>query len=287
MKQTRAIVMAFHKYTPFGDEFYEPILDFQLRTLEKYKNEFDWVYILDSTWNIEQGLTRLNQSGIKMEGEDSLVRKIEFIKVDPSLRYYDAYKQVLPQIQEDLVLFMDNDMVVYKEGVIGKTFDTLQEKACDGLPIFDVASITDTIGTMKVDLKTGNKFCPYWFASRKELLMKYLDVDWSPDSMPYTETFGLLTEAMLKDGLRAYEMKDDKTEATFVNGEIKTEKNLGYYHIRAGSTPAYLLATKHYGDKKTYDDYLKNQPKSEILRHCDWYKYMGGTPQEILEDLNA
>ncbi|PWU04809.1 MAG: hypothetical protein C5B43_04185 [Verrucomicrobia bacterium] len=249
---SKAIIMAMHLYTPFGKEFYQLILDFQLRNLEKYKDEFDRLYLIDSNWDIID-----------------VPEWVTVLKVNPHLRYYDAYKEVLPQIKEDLVLFMDNDMIIYRENIISHTFDLLSS-------YYDVVSIIDTIGTMKVPLKLGNKFCPYFFAAKKELLMKYLDVDWSPDAMPYTETFGLLTEAMLKDGLKAYEMEDDKTD--------NVEKNLGYYHIRAGSTPAWLLATKHYGNIDTYWEYLKNQPHSELLRQCYWYTRMGGDPTEIEED---
>ena len=115
---TKAILMAWHKFTPFGGKFYEPILDFQLKTLERYQDEFDKVYLIDSTWDIKliEVIKRLP------------IPKFEIIKVNPSLRYYNAYKEILPQIKEDLVLFMDNDMVVYKKGKIKDTFDILKAK---------------------------------------------------------------------------------------------------------------------------------------------------------------
>ena len=97
---------------------------------------------------------------------------------------------------------------------------------------YDVVSIIDSIGTYKTDkLKNGNKLCPYLFATRTELLKKYLDVEWGPD-MPYCETLGHLTEAMLKDNVRVFELEEDKTDFP--------TKDLGYYHVRAGSTPAWL-----------------------------------------------
>lgn len=264
---TRAIIQAWHKYTPFGGEFYEPILDFQIQTLKKYKDEYDKVYFVDSNWDIHTS---------RLEGLTA-----EILKVSPHLRYYDAYKEVLPDIQEDLVLFMDNDMVVHKEEIIDDVFgcleldDEIAKRTVLGRKV-DVISIYDTIGTWKTDKMNGkNKFCPYWFATRKDLLMKYLDVDWSPD-MPDFETLGKLTKAMIEDGVNAYEWEEDKTDFP--------TKDLGYYHIRAGSTPAYLLATKHYGNKEEYWKYLKNQPKKEYLRQCEWYKRMGGDPTEIIED---
>lgn len=273
---TRAILMCFHKYTNFGDQFYEPLLDFQLQTFRKYKDEYDKVYLLDSTWNIDL----FNKEKIYNISKEDF--NVEVIKVDPSLRYYDAYKEVLPQIKEDLVLFMDNDMVVYKPFVIDTTFRLLDPSDKhwnkDGIEqgAVDVVSIIDQIGTYKTDkLKNGNKFCPYWFATRKDLLMKYLNVEWGPN-MPEHETLGKLTEKMLEDGARIFELAEDKSDILF-DGTKNPEKgkNLGYYHIRAGSTPAVLLAWKNSSDHQVqYQDYIKNQPKSEILRAFAWYDFM-------------
>lgn len=264
---TRAILTCFHKYTPFGGEFYEPLLDFYLHNMKKYEDEYDMIYLIDSTWEIDPK---------KIEG-----MKAKIVRVNPSLRYYDAYKEVLPQVEEDLIMFLDDDMVICNPGIIGTFFKDLtpdtpswdyDAQLSDG---FDVVTIMDTIGTYTTDkLKLGNKFCPYLFASKKDLLMKYLNIDWAPD-MPYCETLGHLTEAMVNDDLKVLELKDDKSNILFdgtQDGEYG--KGLGYYHIRAGSTPAYLLATKKYGDKETYWSYLKNQPRTEYLRQIAWYRYM-------------
>lgn len=274
--KSRAIVTAWHKYTPFGHEFYQPMFDFFVQQMEKYKDEYDKIYFLDSTWNFT-------------DDDYEKMKKIKggIIKVNPSFRYYDAYKEVLPQIKEDVVLFMDNDMVVYNDGIIDETFSLIE------IGSFDVVSIYDTIGTYKTDKLNGkNKFCPYWFATRKNLLMDYRDVEWAPN-MPEHETLGKLTEKMLDDGVRPYEWDEDKSSLLFDGTQQYPEQHkeggLGYYHIRSGSVPAYLLATKKYGDKKTYDDYLKNQPQSEYLRQMAWYYTMydnaqwHGKKEQILE----
>ena len=72
----RAIVTAFHKYQPYGEIFYEPILDFFLQTMKKYQDEYDHVYLVDSNWNISP---------------DKLTDKMTILRVNPHLRYYDAY----------------------------------------------------------------------------------------------------------------------------------------------------------------------------------------------------
>lgn len=280
--KNRAIVVCFHKYTPFGGEMYESLLDFMLLQLKKYQDEYDCVYLVDSNWEIDPQ---------KIEG-----MKAKIVKVSPHLRYYDCFKEVLPQIKEDSLLFIDNDLVIYDKGIIKFIFNKIEgierrylmagnygplERDIVTDNIYDVASIYDTIGTYKTDKLNGkNKFCPYLFATRKELLIKYRDIEWGPN-MPEHETLGKLTEKMLDDGLRTFEMEEDKSNI-LTNGhqdfnalsEGNKSKDLGYYHIRAGSTPSYLLATKKYGDQDTYWKYLREQPKTEYVRQCAWFWYM-------------
>lgn len=111
---SRAILTCFHSYTPFGQEFYEPLLDFYLSQMKKYSAEYEMIYLIeDDNWKLDPK---------KIEG-----MKAKIIHVDSSLRYYDAYKAVLPQVEEDLVLLLDDDMVIYKKGVIDSAFKKLEE----------------------------------------------------------------------------------------------------------------------------------------------------------------
>lgn len=258
----KVVIVSFHNYVPMHDhKYFNVILDYFLHNYRKYwSDEVDKLYLLDSNWDIKV--------------DDP---KIEVIKTDPNLRYYDAYKKVLPDIDADYVMFMDNDMVVYREGMVKRVFNDLHS-------FIDVVSIFDTIGTYKTDKMNGkNKFCPYWFATGKYYLQRYLDVDWG-SNMPESETLGKLTEAMLNDEARVKEWKEDKTSLLFsdIMNYDKKGKNLGYYHIRAGSVPAFLLTHKHYGNKQTYEDYIKNQPKTEILRQIMWYFQMAKTTSNDL-----
>lgn len=259
--KTKAIIVPFHNYTPFGRKFYQPIEDYFISSMVKYKEEFDHLYILDSQWNF-------GVSGLPW---------ITIISTNPSTRYYDVYKSILPQVKEDLVMFLDNDMVIYRERVIFEAFEWLKK--------YDVASIYDTCGNFKTDKLNGkNKFCPYLFTTRKSLLLKYLDCEWGP-SMPEHETLGELTAKMLEAGIHPKELEEDKSN--FLFGEKlgdRRSKDLGYYHIRSGSTPAYLLSHRKRGDNQ-YWEYLKSQPKSEYLRHFAWYQVLGGDVTPILTDL--
>src|SRR6185369_12722067 len=241
------------------------LLEFYFQTMKKYQNEFNRIYLLDSTWNIK---------GLPPE---ELKGRVTVMQVNPSLRYYDAYKGILPYVEEDQVLLLDNDMIINKAGVINTIFLHLD--------LYDVVSIYDTIGEKHFkELDNQSKFCPYLFATRTAVLRQYTASEWGPN-MPVHETLGGLTEDMLRDGLKPFEMTEDKS-SIYIDGTRSPTygKDLGYYHIRAGSTIAYLLAEKTYGNKDTYLAYLHNQPKNEYARHCAWYRYMGGDPSPILTD---
>lgn len=272
---TRAVVMSWRNYQPYGKECYDPLWYGFLRNLKLWANEFDKLYILDSLWNFTQEDAR----------QLSMVKdSFEFVTTDPSDRYYDAYKKFLPNVKEDLILFMDNDVVVYKPGKVDETFKWLGTPIGDDNRKPDVVSIYDTIGE-KTDprLNGKSKFCPYWFATKTEFLMKYRDCEWGP--VPWGETLSELTFKMLDDGAKPFEWTEDKSNI-LIDGSKDGErgKDLGYYHIRAGSTPAYLLAELKYGNKQTFKDYLDHQPMSEYLRQCAWYQYLGGEPMPIWEE---
>lgn len=251
---TKAVLVNFHNYCWTMDhKYFNVMFDYFMKNFkEVWYDEVDKLYILDSHWDAVY--------------DDP---KVVILKAPEQLRYYDVFKWALPEVKEEAALFVDNDTVIYREGVITNTFLPLEED-------YDVAAIYDTIGTFQTDKMNGkNKLCFYWCAMKTKTLMKYRHVDWS-SNMPETETFGELTKVLLGDDMKMLEIEEDKTDIG---------KNLGYYHIRAGAVPAYLLTTKHFGNLGTYWDYLNTQPESEILRHCNWLDKMGGDSSEIRKDL--
>ena len=256
------IVSSWRCYTPFGREFYQPMEDYFLSSLGKYRDEFDRLYIIDSQWEVGK-----------------IPDWVTVVRTNPNKRYYETYKEIVPSLPEGAVLFLDNDMVIYKKGIISTIFSHLENH--------DIVSIYDTIGEKKYEELGGqSKFCPYLFASRVKTLLPFLDCEWGP--VPWGETLSELTDRILKAGLKPYEMEEDKSN--FLFGEElgnKKSRDLGYYHIRAGSTPAYLLSHRKRGDSQ-YKDWLKNQPKSEYLRQFAWYWIIGGSQfmnKDLVEEL--
>jgi len=250
---TKAVLVCMHNYCPmYNHKYFDVVYDYFMHNFSTiWGDEVDKLYIIDSNW----GVGKVDDS------------RVAVFRINPNYRYYDAYKMVLPKIDADSVLFLDNDMVIYKKGIVKRAFDKLKK--------YDVATIYDLIGNYKTDKLNGkNKFCPYFFTTRKDLLMKYRDCEWGP-AMPEHETLGKLTEKMLDDGIRPFEMEEDKTSLLFDgSNQEKKSKDLGYYHIRGGSEPAFLLTHRNLGTRKTYEDHIKTQPKSEILRRLAWYEIM-------------
>lgn len=247
---TKAVLTCMHNYVPMHDhKYFDVLFDYFMHNFKKYwQGEVDKLYLIDSNWGIK----------------DISNPKVEVLKVNPNLRYYEAYKEVLPKVKEDLVLFLDNDMVIYRKGIVKKVFKKLEDH--------DVVSIYDTIGekTFK-ELNGKSKFCPYFFATKKDLLMKYRDCEWGP--VPWGETLSELTLKMLEDRIKPFEIEEDKNSIYF-DGTKDEPKNLGYYHVRSGSSPAFLLTHKFFGNYKTYEDYMVNQPRREYLRQIAWFYEM-------------
>jgi hypothetical protein len=283
------VVMCWHNYVPHLDHKYFNVLyGHFLNELDIWGAEVDRIYLLDSTWDI-----------------DRVPAMAKVVKVDPNKRYWEAYEDIIPELEGN-VLFMDNDMLVHKEGIIKNYFDKLSD--------YGVISIYDTIGPLtelvnqKWPFMGGQtKFCPYFFMSRASILQSipnlklgtihydkgtYIkELDYTTKEGDWGETLGEATIKLLDWGVKPLEVPEDKS-STYIDGHEDNPKRLGYYHIRAGATPAYLLTHRNLGDRKTYDDYIANQPKSELLRQLGWYWYMNDKnpykvdPNDILEVVN-
>lgn len=272
----RSILVNFRQYTNFGEEFYQPILDFFMKNMAQYQDEFDELILLPSQWDIPS------------VRDDWNLPKTRIIQTDPSLRYFDVYKQMVKELDTDEVLFLDNDSIVLEKGVIDGIFKKLEEG-------YRAVSIFDIIGPDRFNELGGqSKVCPYLLAMPRALLSRYTDCEWGPN-MPEHETLGGLTRSLINSGAgyKFYEFPEDKSNILFdgtKDGE--QSKRTGFYHIRAGTTISYLLATKTYGDMETYTKYITEQPRMEILRHLAWFYYMlSSTGSKIditdfLKDLN-
>lgn len=285
MKRSRAIVTAWHQYTPFGSEFYQPMFDFYLKNIEQYRDEFDKLYFINSDWKFPSG-------------------DFEVIEKERDGHHWTQFKDAIPKIKADKLLFLDDDVIIYRKGVIDNWFKQLD--TFDACVEFDGAGGLKHVAWEKfpeMKDKEAEKIGSWYFAVNKELLNKIGDLDMDPHyysdgeyikSLDYyakqgdwTDSFGIFLWQLLDNHAKLYEIEHERSRI-YIDGTRTTfetkGKDLGYYHVFSGSAPAYLLATEKYGNIDTYKDYLEHQPKNEYLRQAAWYQYMGGNPERIVLD---
>lgn len=278
MNISKAVCIAYHLYTPQGREFYMPLFNNFTENLKLWKDEFDTLYIIDSLYHFT-------------EEEKKQVTDIKpntiFLDREIDGHHWVQFKWVMPKIKEDAILFLDNDVVIYKKGIVKSWFDKI-DKGYDFVGSFDGSGTSKETEKYSFLTKSGHKrMGSYYFILTKKLMDKIGDYTFEPLPEEGFDSFGKFTLQMLDTNPKIYEIIDDRSSIYF-NGDKTPEVglNLGYYHIRAGSSSAYLLATKKYGDIKTYEDYIKTQPKTEYLRQMAWYVYMSGNVDEILNWIN-
>lgn len=255
----RAVIIPFHQYTPFGHEFYQPLLNYQLKTYKKYRNEYDQLYLIDSEWGIP-------------ESDDYIVLKKE---IDG--HHWVQFKWAIPKIKEENMLFMDNDVLLFDKGIIDNWFKKIEEG-------YEIATAFDGSGDYFkhtphwMQAAGWKRMGSYYFILTKKLLSQIPNYDFAPIDIDgkHFDSFGLFTSQWTKFILekKVFKIIDHRNR----------KPSDPYFHIRAGSTIPYLLASKHYGHEDDYWNYLKNQPKEEYLRQCRWYRFIGGDPSEIEED---
>lgn len=282
---TRAICVPFHQYTNFGHDFYQPLWTHFIQSMTKYRNEYDRLYVVDSNWGIPSG-------------DYTIIQK------QHDGHHWVQFKDALPYVQEDAIFFMDNDVVISKPGVIDSWF----RYADNG---YDVVSAFDGSGSYNLKLAVQKKFplmkeydsqriVSYYFLLTRSLLNKIPDIDFDVkeyedgtyiSEIDYTtkedrsDSFGYFTIKMMATNPKIKAIDDDRNSIYFDNrNQGEKGKNLGFYHIRAGSSIPYLLSCKHFDHEKTYWEYIDGQPRVEYIRQCAWYKYLGGNPEEIVKD---
>ena len=129
-----AIVVNFKNSvpTPETTDYFRVLFGYFLQNLNLWVDEYDRVYVIDSDWHFNQNekdkfLAATNGKGI-------------IVKANPNTPYMTSFKQVLPYIMEDKVLFMHEDTIIHKKGFVKKIFDDLDK--------FDIVSAFETIGTL-------------------------------------------------------------------------------------------------------------------------------------------
>lgn len=304
---SRAIVINFKNSvpTPKTSDFFKVIFGYALQNFKLWEDEYDKVYVVDSSWDFSpEEKEALNKA---TNGKNVI------IQTDPNLCYTEAWKLILPRIEEDKVLFLHDDTVIYKKGFIKKVFDELDEHG--------VVSAFETIGTLtdrinkKWPVMSGHSnFASCLFGIKVELLKPFEDfpfemthhyevgtyipeLDYTTVEGDWMETLGRAAIKLLGQGEKILELEQDKSNL-FFKTPPSVEKNTitEWHHIRYGIAIARMLTNKYHGWPTQYQEDLQQPAIIENLRKLAWYWISNKNPYftvdekylwELLADANV
>lgn len=281
----RAVIVPFFQYPPQGtNNFYRVYFDYFLKQVEKWKDEFDRIYIIDHYWNI-------TQDDVKHLADIVGDRYGIFTEEN---NYWENLSNVLNKVLEDKVLIMDMDTLVYQKGVLQKNFDLLDK--------YDLVSMFDGSGGNSEE--TWKKF-PYlkergylriapYFCFAKTELMK------GRDYMPYHKTNedhadfgGVATLQILADNPKIAFLEDDRSSIyigpdgkTYINpGPIENKEYVpqsnGVYHLRNWALGLRLII-----DRLVNVNYLLPiTPVTEGCRSLGWLWVISEKVGKLTENL--
>ncbi len=278
---TKAVLISFFRYQPHDGEYYRAQFEMFLKSLPFIKDEFDKLYIIDQEWGFtEEDKARLNA-----------IKETQILPSEQTGHHWVQFKNAIPHITEERILFLDNDVLFWKKGVVKSWFDSDADlvTAWDGS-----GGLAEPVRNRFPLLKKleANRMGSYYFIINKKTFNEIPDFDFAPvgeypegtyiKELDYTtkkgdwsDSFGLFTIKMLGRGATTETIIDDRSSLLLGNEDEylrTTDKplRLGYYHIRNGNMPIYMLASRinHMGD---YDHQLKVIPRTELLRELAWF----------------
>lgn len=263
---SRAVIVPFFANQVKKPHYNLMIWEFFKKQMSKWIEYVDKVYVIDS--------------GVGITQPDN--PKVQVIHKHADSHWANM-NEAVRLASEDLICLLDSDMVIYDAGIIDEGFYLLESKG------YDVVSILDGSGGVDMTqykVMQPNKyrterrrFCPYLCFLKKSILRP--DFDFTPrGGENWTDSMGPVTEQILEDGYKIYELQDDRStiiitpEGTYHSyqwldgGEWSREQrpDLGYYHIRNYGGAVSLIGLNDY----EFDELLKVMPSTEFYRLMAW-----------------
>ena len=237
------------------------------RQLIGWREYIDEITFVDSNW------------GLDLASYDTAILK------RPGNSHWAGMKEVSERSTSDVLLFVDQDMLIYDPEIIKQMKWEIEENKAD------VCSILDSSG--KVQLFTQNEFrrsrarlCPYLCMIKRNLVSE-IGYDFDPD--PDHDTMGKMTEKLLSlhPDLHILEIPDDRFSVYLRNGEIVANTNLdgrgfswsepedketnrGYYHIR-NATLGIEMIEEYFSNEDSYRNRKAMSPDWEVFRAMSWW----------------
>jgi len=303
--KSKAIITPFHRYHPHVGDYYKIQYDFFVESMKNAVGEVDKIYLIDSYYDFTaEDTKKLEDLGFKVE----VIMKVE------DGHHWVQFKNSLGKLKEDLVLFLDNDVVISKKGVIdgwfkvgeGRFEDSELKQAMDLVTAFDNSGglkglVQEKFPPLKL-LGDYTRMGSYYFVANRDVieLMKETELgpinpypvgthipelDYTTVADDWSDSFGLLTIKVFGRGMRVGYIEDDRSSIYLSDDDTFTmdptiPASMGYYHIRNGNHSIYLLNCDLDENKEHRDHCITITPRRELLRIMMWTDYM----QEKLGD---
>lgn len=277
-----AIVVNFKNSVPtmVTTDFFKVMFGYFLQNLNLWVDEYDKVYIIDSDWNFNQ------------QEKDALEKatngKGVITKATPNTPYMTSFKEVLPIIQEDKVLFMHEDTIIYKKGFVKNIFDNLDKY--DVVSAFEqIGTLTDLINKRWPVMNGYSNFATALFGFRLELLKpfenfqdealyEYPDLTYIPElnyttsNRDWVETLGRESISLLDNGAKVLQIPQDKSYLYFeTDPAVEINKDKSWHHIRYWAAAARILANRNHGWPQEYQKEIQQPMIIDNLRRLAWY----------------
>ena len=300
-----AIVVNFKNSvpTPETTDYFRVLFGYFLQNLKLWVDEYDKIYIIDSDWNFNQEeRDKLNEA---TNG------KWMIIKAEPNTPYMTSFKQALPMITEDKILFMHDDTVIYKKGFVKRIFDNLDKY--DVVSAFEqIGTLTDLINKKWPVMKGYSNFATALFGFKKDLLIPFErfqdeamykyengtyipELDYTTYNEDWVETLGRETISILDKSIKILQIPQDKTYLYFeTNPASEKNKDAEWHHVRYWAAAPRLLANRNLGWPQEYQKEIQYPMVIDNLRRLAWYWIANKNPYfkipedriyEILEDV--
>lgn len=303
MKKKRALVIAWHRYVPYYGTGYRVLWEDWLKRFEQWGHLVDAFYLIDS----DMEFTKEDEDKLQAIQPNTKIYKRELHG-----HHWVQFKWILPEVQEESILFLDNDVVITNPLVIDEWFQKAER--ADFVGSFDGSGgITPLMWEKFPWLKERNyaRMGSYYFILTRNLLNKIEDIDFTPlmpipegthiKEIGYTtkkedwvDSFGMFTIKMLATNPIIEEIVDDRSNILLLNDGISRFPNIapnrGYYHIRNGNFANYIISSWEAGMREDYLRTLKISPQYEVLRTMAWFSVLGGSSHitdRILSDVGV
>lgn len=261
-------LVVFHRPYPRFDDHYRTQAELFFKYAEKWLPLLKTLYVVDGGWGLKK-----------------LPKNVRQIFADGKL-HWEHFHLAIPKINEENVMLIDPDMLVYDPAIVKEGFEKLND--------FDCSAILDNSGQVPLEERFSQlaptkergvrrRITPYLcFIKTKHIKQR----DFTPVPNKF-DSMGLVTEQLLSENIKLHEMADDRTtlrlredgsmeKDSWLDGPgfswsepLEAPQQRGYYHVR-NSTLGLSLLTEWAHDKKAYENRKAITPFAEAMRLLAW-----------------